>query len=92
MIRTIRHKGLERLLREGSAKGVDAVYANKIRRMLAAMEAASQPAHLAAPGFGLHALKGDLKGFWSMTVSANWRIIFRFEDTDIYDVDLVDYH
>ena len=92
MIRNIRHKGLEQLHLKGSAKGVNAKYAAKIRRILAAMNAASRPEHLAAPGFGLHALKGDLKGFWSITVSANWRIIFRFDDTDVCDVDLLDYH
>ena len=44
------------------------------------------------PGFGLHPLKGNLKGFWSVRVRANWRIIFRFEDSQVYDVDLLDYH
>lgn len=44
------------------------------------------------PGFGLHRLKGDLKEFWSVTVRANWRIIFRFENGGVYDVDLTDYH
>ena len=92
MIKNIRHKGLEKLYLQGSIKGVDVKYAGKIRRVLAAMESAARPEHLAAPGFGLHPLKGDLKGFWSITVSANWRIIFRFDDTDACDVDLVDYH
>ena len=44
------------------------------------------------PGFRLHPLKGDLKGFWSVNVRANWRIIFRFEETDVFDVELIDYH
>ena len=80
------------LYAHGSAKGVEAKYAGKIRRILSALEAASKPGHLSAPGFGLHPLKGDMKGYWSMIVGANWRIIFRFVETDIADVDLVDYH
>jgi proteic killer suppression protein len=44
------------------------------------------------PGFKLHALKGDLKGFWAVTVRANWRVVFRFEDADAWDVDYLDYH
>ena len=47
---------------------------------------------MALPGFELHPLKGNLKEFWSVTVRANWRIIFRFEDGEVYDVDLLDYH
>jgi proteic killer suppression protein len=45
-----------------------------------------------APGFGLHEMTGDLKGFWSVVISRNWRVIFRFEDGEAYDVDFVDYH
>lgn len=60
--------------------------------MLSALEAAESSKELDLPGFRLHALKGDLKGFWSMTLSGNWRIIFRFEKGAAFDVDLVDYH
>jgi proteic killer suppression protein len=47
---------------------------------------------MSLPGYRLHPLKGDLKGFWSVTVRANWRIIFRFEENDAFDVELIDYH
>ena len=70
-----------------SAQDVD-----KIARVLARLSAANVPEDVDAPGFKLHRLKGDLKGFWAVTVRANWRIIFRFEDRDALDVDLVDYH
>ena len=56
------------------------------------LDAAATPRDVALPGFRLHPLKGDLKGFWSVRVTANWRIVFRFEGENAYDVDLVDYH
>jgi toxin HigB-1 len=71
---------------------VDAHHADKIARMLARLDAAARPQELNLPGYRLHPLKGDLAGYWSITVSANWRIIFRFEEGDATDVDLVDYH
>jgi len=64
----------------------------KIKRILARLDEATDIKHMALPGFDLHPLKGDLKGFWSVTVRANWRITFRFEKSNAYDVDLVDYH
>jgi toxin HigB-1 len=64
----------------------------KIRRILALLDAASRPQSLDLPGLRLHALKGDLKGFWSVSISGNWRIVFRFEEGEARDVDLVDYH
>ena len=66
--------------------------AGKIARMLARLNQATRPDQLDIPGFHLHPLKGDLAEYWSITVSANWRIIFRFEQGDTTDVDLVDYH
>ena len=60
--------------------------------MLARLDEATGPRHLNSPGWRLHSLKGDLAGYWSVTVGANWRIIFRFEQGDATDVDLVDYH
>jgi proteic killer suppression protein len=59
---------------------------------LALLDAAQSVSDLDLPTFRLHPLKGDLKGFWSLTVRANWRIIFRFKDSEALDVDLVDYH
>lgn len=59
---------------------------------LADLDEASTPSDLDLPGYRLHPLKGALKGFWSISISANWRIVFRFEEGDAYDVDLVDSH
>jgi toxin HigB-1 len=64
----------------------------RIGRVLTSLEGAQSIRELDLPGFRLHALKGDLNGFWSLTISGNWRIIFRFEDSNVFDVDLVDYH
>jgi proteic killer suppression protein len=67
-------------------------HADKIARMLARLDQATRPEQLDVPGFRLHPLRGELAGYWSITVRANWRIIFRFEQGDAIDVDLVDYH
>ena len=66
--------------------------ADRIALALADLDGANSPSDLDLPGYRLHLLKGALKGFWSISVSGNWRLIFRFEDGDAYDVDLVDYH
>lgn len=60
--------------------------------MLAALESAKQLEELDAPGWGLHKLRGDLKNYYALKVSGNWRVIFRYEDDDVYDVDYLDYH
>ena len=61
-------------------------------RLLADLDAASKPSDVDLPGYRLHPLRGDLEGLWSISISGNWRITFRFEDGNVYDVDLVDYH
>jgi proteic killer suppression protein len=60
--------------------------------MLARLDVATRPEQLDLPGFRLHPLKGELSGYWSITIRANLRIIFRFQESDATDVDLVDYH
>ena len=92
MIRRFRHRGLRRLFEDDDARGLNAQQADKIRRILARLSRASEPKHMDLPGWRLHPLKGDLAGFWSVTVSANWRIVFRFEGGDATDVDYLDYH
>jgi proteic killer suppression protein len=92
MIKTIKHRGLRRLYEDDDSSGVLSQHLGKIRRILLALDYAGEVRALDLPGFRLHPLKGDLKGFWSITVSGNWRIIFRFEQGDAFDVDLVDYH
>jgi proteic killer suppression protein len=92
MIRGFRHKGLRRLYEKGETKGVLQDHVEKLENILAALNVARKPDDMNLPGFGLHPLKGDLKGFWSVTVRANWRVIFRFKDGNARDVDLTDYH
>ena len=92
MIRSIRHRGLRRLYEDGDPSRIDAALRSKVQRVLSALDAAGSPQALDIPGFCLHPLKGDLEGFWSVTVSGNWRVVFRFEDGDAYGVDLLDYH
>jgi proteic killer suppression protein len=87
-----KHKGLKRLFDKGDARKIHADHINKIRRILYKLDVARTIDEVDAPGFRLHALKGDLKGFWSVSVSGNWRIIFRFIEPDALDVDLIDYH
>ena len=92
MIKSFKHKGLERLFTKGSASGIQADYAGRISLMLDAIDAAEQVSELDLPGFRLHRLKGDKRNLWSARVSANWRLTFEFEDGDAYILDLEDYH
>jgi len=92
MIRSIRHKGLKRLYEDDDPRGVNREHVVKLRDILARLDAAGSVNDMNVPGLGLHPLKGDLKGFWAVTVRANWRVIFRFADHDSFDVDYVDYH
>ncbi len=92
MIRGIKHKGLKRLHEQGRPSGVPPELAKKLRRILWLLDMASGPQQLNLPGYRLHRLKGRLAGFWSASVSRNWRVVFRFEGEDVVDVDLVDYH
>jgi len=92
MIRSIRHRGLKRLCQRGDASGLKPELVNRIEDVLAHLDVAIRPGDVDLPGHRLHRLKGEFKGFWSVTVSGNWRIIFRMEDGDAYDVDLLDYH
>jgi proteic killer suppression protein len=92
MIRSFRHKGLKLLFEKGDRRKVKADQTDKIERILARLDQASEVADMDLPGFRLHPLKGDLRGFWSVTISGNWRIVFRFNEGHAGDVDLVDYH
>ncbi len=92
MIESFRHKGLRRLFEDDNPGGVNSDHVRKIKQILAVLHAAQTIEALDLPTFGLHPLKGDLKGFWTVAVRANWRIIFRFADGRASDVDLVDYH
>ena len=93
MIRSFRHKGLRRLYDTGDTRGVSQDQAKRLRRLLFLLDNAGTLDDLdALPGMRLHPLTGDLKGLWSLSVSGNWRLVFRFEDGEAIDVDLVDYH
>lgn len=92
-IRSIRHRGLRRLYRSGAGRDLPAALLAKISDILLAIDEAAHPDEVGLfPGWRLHPLKGELKGFWSVTVSGNWRVIFRFEKGDAFDLDFVDYH
>lgn len=92
MIVSFKHKGLKRLFEQHDRSGLRADLIDKIDRILTVLDAASAPQALGLPGYRLHQLKGDYKGYWSVTVRANWRIVFRFENGHACDVALVDYH
>ena len=92
MIRSIRHKGLKRLYEDDDSRGVMSEHAVKLRDILARLDAAGAIADMDVPGFRLHPLKGEYKGYWAVTVRANWRVVFRFADRDVLDVDYIDYH
>ncbi len=92
-IQSFRHKGLKRLFANGDARGIPSHLEDRLKDMLAAIETANSVEDIGLfPGWRLHALKGDLSGHWSLAVSGNWRIVFRFKDGDAFDVDFVDYH
>ena len=92
MIESFKHKGLKRLFEQDDRSRLAADMVDRIRLILAALDAATTVDDLDQPSFRLHPLKGSLKGHWAVTVRANWRIVFRFEGETASDVDLVDYH
>jgi proteic killer suppression protein len=92
MVLSFKHRGLRRLYEDDDRRGLNAEHVAKITTILARLDVATQPEDMDVVGLRFHALKGDLAGFWSVTVRANWRIIFRFEGVNATDVDYLDYH
>ena len=92
MIKSFRHKGLEAFYLRGTKAGIQAHHAAKLRLMLSALDYAKRPQDMDAPGWRFHALSGDLRGYYSVTAGANWRMIFRFDNKDAELVDYLDYH
>jgi proteic killer suppression protein len=92
VIRSFKHRGLKRLYEQGDRSGIRSDLLATVERILTVLDSARAPQALDLPRYRLHPLKGDLKGSWSVTVRANWRIVFRFEGTDAFDVQLADYH
>jgi len=92
MIIGFRHRGLERLFASGETRGVSAQQAKRLRRLLASLSTATSPLNMNIAGYQLHPLVGERKGEWAVSVSGNWRLVFRFDGENATDVDLVDYH
>ena len=91
-IRSFRHKGLERFFAKGVKAGIKAEHVGRLRLILGRLNVAAEPNDMNLPGLRLHPLKGRRKGVWSVSVSGNWRVTFRFVDRDAEDVDYEDYH
>ncbi len=92
MIKSFRHKGLERFFRSGSKAGIQANHEKKLRRQLARLDAAIQSNDMNIPGWKLHPLQGSLDQHWAVWISGNWRITFAFDGDDAVLVDYQDYH
>ncbi|HEV2426424.1 MAG TPA: type II toxin-antitoxin system RelE/ParE family toxin [Terriglobia bacterium] len=94
-LRGFRHKGLRQLYEDGKSKGVPSAMVDRLRKLLFALETAADLGKMGRfPGWKLHPLKGELKGFWSLAVTGNWRLIFRCDEAanSVSEIDLVDYH
>jgi proteic killer suppression protein len=87
-----KHRGLEAFFLTGSKAGIVASQAPKLGAILRRLNEAAAPQDLNLPGWGLHRLKGSLKGHWSVWVNASWRVTFRFVGADVELVDYQDYH
>ncbi len=92
MIKSIKHKGLKKFYETGNKAGIKSNHNKKLRIQLTALNTATRIEDMDLPGFRLHPLKGNRKGFWAIDVSKNWRIVFRFEEGNVYVVDYEDYH
>jgi len=92
MIRSFRHKGLQRFFVKGSKSGVQAAHSQRLRLILGRLHAATSPQDMDLPGLYLHQLKGKYRGRWSVRVSGNWRLTFKFDGPDTVEVDYEDYH
>ena len=92
MIRRFRHKGLAKFFTAGSRSGIQPAHAPRIKLILAALNAATEPGDMGLPGLQLHPLKGSQKGRWAVSVSGNWRVTFCFAGKDADEVDYEDYH
>jgi len=92
VIRNFAHKGLEEFFRSGSKAGIQPTHARRLRLQLGRLDGARSEADMQFPGWRLHLLHGKLAGHWSVSVSGNWRLTFRFDGVDAIDVDYLDYH
>jgi toxin HigB-1 len=92
MIKSFRHKGLKKFFDAGDKGGIKPEHAKRLKLLLFKLDTAKSTKDMNFPGSGLHGLKGEYAAFYAVKVSGNWRLIFRFEETDAYDVDYLDYH
>jgi proteic killer suppression protein len=92
MIKSFKHKGLEKFYLKGATSGIQAKHSKKLRFQLAALDSARYIEDIDLPGYRLYALKGSLEGIWSIKVSANWRLTFEFTDGNDYSLNYEDYH
>jgi proteic killer suppression protein len=92
MIESFRHRGLKRLYQHNDRSGIGSTMLGRVEEILAILDVAETIAEMDIAGYRLHPLTGRQKGYWSIRVTGNWRIVFRFEDGAVWDVDLVDYH
>ena len=92
MIKSFTHKGLELFFLSGSKAGIQSIHALRLSLLLAMLDQARAVEDMDAPGLRLHQLKGKKSEFWAVTVQANWRMIFKFDNGDAYVVDYLDYH
>ena len=92
MIKSFKHKGLEKFYESGRAKGIQANHAKKLRMQLAALDTAKSIDDMDVPGYRLHQLTGDRRDIWTITVNANWRLTFEFEEGNVYILNYEDYH
>ena len=92
MIRSFCHRGLKALYDGRTARRVAPEHVEKLRDILAVLDRSRSPEDMNLPGFRLHQLRGDLRGYWAVSVSGNWRVTFRFDDGEAVDVDYLDYH
>ena len=92
MIRNFRSRALRRFMERGDERRIHAEHRETVRDILVRLNASATPDDMNLPGFRLLRLRGEYVGFWAVTVRANWRVIFRFEDRRAADVDYLDYH
>jgi proteic killer suppression protein len=92
VIRKIKHRGLKLLYDGKSPKGVDPNHVARLQRVLTTLDVATVPSDMNLPGWGLHPLKGDRKGYWAVSITGNWRLTWRFDGENATDVDFEDYH
>ena len=92
MIVSFQHRGLQRLYERGERRHIPQEFVDKVERVLSRLDVATEPQDMNLPGYRLHRLRGNRAGFWAVSISGNWRLIFRLESGQVRDVDLLDYH